>query len=400
MIRNFSFKLCLLVLFVRPGSGHWLCAGDNEFNTAATEDEVKIVSSNLSHASEWSMHRGSPQLQGLARGRISENPALRWSFDTGDSIKSSAAIVGNRIFIGSDSGKVHALDLDSGHEIWSYATEGPIEATPCVVNETVFTGSSDSFLYALDINTGKLKWKYQTGDKIMGGANWALNPMGDNVWILFGSYDGALHCVDAESGALIWKHQTEYFVNGTPAILEESKVVFGGCDSHIYILRLEDGTELKRIESGAYIASSIAIFDERGFVGHYNNDVLSFDLKAGSILWTYSDNNYPYFSSAAVTAEYVVIGSRDKRLHCINRNSGKGEWQFQTLGPIDSSPVVCDNKIIFGSRDGHLYILNLKTGKEAWSYDIGAPVTSSPAMGDGKIVIGSEDGSVYMFDAG
>ena len=381
------------------GSGPTLSGDVGKSESASAIKENEIIAKNRGQPKGWPMHRGGPQLNGQVIESVTENLKLSWVFDTGAPIKSSAAIEHDLIFIGSDTGKVHALEINSGLEIWSFVTEGQVEATPCVVNDTVYIGSSDNYFYALSMMTGELKWKYRTEGRILGAANWVLNPNGNGYWILFGSYDGSLYCVDAETGQTVWKHKTEYYVNGTPAITQGGEVVIGGCDAYIYILRLTDGAELRKFDSGAYIAGSIAVADGSGYVGHYNNEVLAFDLKSVEILWTYGKNNFPYFSSAAVTPDRVVIGSRDKQLHCINRFTGKGLWQFQSQGTIDSSPVVCGNFIIFGSSDGRLNSVNLSDGKIVWSYDIGAPVTASPAFAHGKIVIGSEDGSVYVFDA-
>ncbi len=82
-----------------------------------------------------------------------------------------------------------------------------------------------------------------------------------------------------------------------------------------------------------------------------------------------------------MTADRVIIGGRDKRLHCIDRATGKGVWTFQTRGQVDSSPVICGDAIIVGSEDGRLYCVNLADGKERWAYEIGAAVTASPGGG-------------------
>ena len=163
------------------------------------------------------------------------------------------------------------------------------------------------------------------------------------------------------------------------------------------MLGLAKGEKIKEIEAGAYIAASGALVDGKLYVGHYENAFLCVDLKEGKIAWTYKDRAFPYFSSPAVTQEFVVVGGRDKRLHCIRRATGEGVWTFATRGKVDSSPVVAGDKIIVGSDDGRLYMVSLATGKELWNYEIGQPVQSSPAVVDGHIVVGSEDGSVYCF---
>ena len=346
---------------------------------------------------DWPMHRGGPQLQGISKEAAPTKPELAWTFTAGKPVKGAAAIAQGRVFFGDDGGTVHAVDLASGKAQWTFKTEGAIEATPLVLDGTVFIGSSDANLYALDAATGAVKWKYATGDKILGGANHAKNPAGEGNWILVGSYDSSLHCVDATTGKAVWTAPTDNYINGTPALLPTGEVLFGGCDSFIHVLQLADGKELRQIESDAYIASSVAVADGLGYVGNYGNLVLGFDAKGGAMLWKYRERNFPYFSSAAVTADRIVIGGRDKRLHCIDRAKGTPVWHFQTRGAVDSSPVVCGDAILVGSEDGRLYCVGLADGKERWAYEIGAPVTSSPAVSGGRVVIGSEDGNVYCF---
>lgn len=352
------------------------------------------------HGADWPMHRGGPQLQGRAEMAAPAKPDLAWTFSAGKPIKGGAAIAGGRVFVGDDEGIIHAVEFATGKEIWKFKTEASIEATPLVLKDVVYLGSGDGNVYALEAATGKLKWKYETGDKVMGGANHAKNPNGDGEWLLVGSYDTNLHCIDAETGKVVWTHATDNYINGSPALFSTGEIVFGGCDSFIHVLQISDGKELRQIDSEAYIASSVAIMDGLGYVGNYGNLVISFDPngeKGSEVKWKYRDKNFPYFSSAALTADRVVIGGRDKRLHCIERATGKGVWTFQARGQVDSSPVICGDAIIVGCEDGRLYCVNLADGKERWAYEVGAAVTASPAAADGLVIVGAEDGNLYAF---
>lgn len=198
---------------------------------------------------DWIMHRGGPQLQGVAAMPAPAEPKVAWTFSAGKPIKSGAAIAGGRVFIGDDAGVVHALELATGKEIWTFKTEGAIEATPLVLNDVVYIGSSDAKLYALGAADGKPKWTYETGDKLLGGANFAKNPKGEGTWILVGSYDSNLHCVDAATGKAVWTAPTDNYINGTPALLETGEVLFGGCDSFVHVVQLADGKEIRQIST-------------------------------------------------------------------------------------------------------------------------------------------------------
>ena len=157
------------------------------------------------------------------------------------------------------------------------------------------------------------------------------------------------------------------------------------------------GKKQKEIEAGAYIAASGALVDGRLYVGHYENAFLCVDLREGKIAWSYKDRAFPYFSSPAVTTDRVIVGGRDKRLHCLKRATGEPVWVFATRGKVDSSPVVAGDRIVVGSDDGRLSIVSLAEGKELWNYEIGQPVQSSPAVVDGAFIVGCDDGSVYCF---
>src|ERR1700745_571249 len=87
---------------------------------------------------DWPMSRGQPALLGVAAGSLPKKPAMVWSFKTGRPVRSSAAIVGDRVFIGDNDGNCYALNLADGKKIWACKTEGPVESGPLVINGRVF----------------------------------------------------------------------------------------------------------------------------------------------------------------------------------------------------------------------------------------------------------------------
>jgi len=138
-------------------------------------------------AADWPMYRGAPPLTGVASDTLPARLSLLWSFKTGGPVKSSAAIVGGRVFVGSDDGDVYAIDLASGKKLWSFKAGGPVESSPLLLDGKVYVGSSDANLYCLRADSGAQVWKYATGDKILGAPNWCKSPKGDATWIVVGS---------------------------------------------------------------------------------------------------------------------------------------------------------------------------------------------------------------------
>src|SRR5262245_31030402 len=295
-------------------------------------------SGSVCDAGDWPMFRGSPELTGVAEGSLPEKPKLIWRFKTGGPVKSSPAVVHDRVFVGSGDGTIYALQLTGGTNLWSFKTGGEVESSPLVLNGSVFVGSSDNFLYALDAETGAVKWKYETGDKILGAPNW--DKTGGNVHILVGSYDFKLHCVDAATGKSNWVYETANYINGSPAVTK-GQAVFGGCDGLLHLIDMTDGHQIREIPAGAYIPGSAALADGMAFVGQYENRFLCVDLKEGKVVWEFKDRNFPYVATPAVGRDQVLFGGDDKLLHCVKRSDGTSLWSFPTRGKVQSSPVIC-----------------------------------------------------------
>ena len=74
-------------------------------------------------------------------------------------------------------------------------------------------------------------------------------------------------------------------------------------------------------------------------------------------------------------------------------------WEFETGGPVKSSPVVVDGIVYVGSDDGFLYALDAEDGAVVWKFETGAPVRSSVTVADGGVYFGSNNGLLYSLSA-
>ncbi len=372
----------------------------------------KATSQPARQIRDWPMFRGNPQLTGVAACDLPNRPVVLWKQQAGETVTSSAAIVGGEVFVGSEDGIVLALDLDTGAVKWRYRTTwtsddpkgatqpaapedepGPaVRASPCVYGDTVFFGDEDGVFHAVEKASGRVRWTFRAGGEIISSANC----VGDRI--LFGAYDGCLYCLSPDSGKLLWKYKTEGPVHGTPAVAGD-RVVVAGCDARFHIVRLRDGAPMVQVDAGDRSAASPAVRGETVFIATLGSSVMALDVVSGKTLWTYApkDRSLPFHGSAAVNDRYVIVGGRDKRVHALDPKNGAIRWTFKTKGGVDSSPVMVGDRVFFGSSDGHLYALELETGRKVWQFETGAPISASPAISADHLVIGSEDGVVYCF---
>src|SRR5687767_1817797 len=164
-------------------------------------------------AAEWRQFRGTPQLAGASSTTLPATLKLLWTYDAGDVIDSSAAIVDGVVYIGGGNGDLLALDLASGKLRWKYTTGNLIgESSPAVGDGVVYIGDLGGLLHAVSVKDGSRLWTFQSGSEIKS------SPVIAGDVVLAGSYDSHLYGVDVKTGKPRWKVQTNGMVHATPAV--------------------------------------------------------------------------------------------------------------------------------------------------------------------------------------
>lgn len=365
---------------------------------SAPGDAPKPQASN-----SWSSFRHDLGQTGVATSSLPAQLDLLWEVTLGDQILATSAIVGDFVYVPCLSGELFCLDRKTGKKVWTYKTVEVVEknsfapgfkSSPTVAGDSIYLGDEEGVFHAVDRKTGKGRWKFTTGGEIYSSAAVV------DGRVIFGSYDNRLHCLNEKDGSIAWQYETQGYVHCAPAIVDGVTFI-AGCDEHLRGIDIKTGQQVVEIPLQTYLIASPAIVGEMLYVGTYASEVVAVDWKKKEIVWRYTDgeSEQPFHSSASVTAQFVVLGGRDRMVHAINRSTGRKEWTFQTRAKVDSSPAIVGDRVFIGSGDGNLYALSLKDGKELWKFNAGKPISAGPAVGEGVLVIGSEsrDGKVYCF---
>ncbi|NOT61810.1 MAG: PQQ-binding-like beta-propeller repeat protein [Acidobacteria bacterium] len=348
-------------------------------------------------ADAWPQFRGDPTLTGVSPTTI--NPQLKqmWATTCGEIIESSAAILDATVYIGAGlpnaKGAMLALGLWDGKVKWRYASDDPIgDSSPTVANGLVFAGDLGGVFHAVNAANGQGVWKYKTDGEIK------CSPIVVGDKVLIGSYDGTLYCFEARTGKTAWRVKTDNYVHGTPCLIN-GIAYFAGCDEIFHGIRVSDGKEVVRLPGIGNTGASVAAVGEQVFFGNFSNEVLSYNLATRRRVWRYlhPQRQFPFYSSAAVLDGKVILGGRDKVVHCLNAATGKELWSFRTQARVESSPAVASGRVYVGSNDGRLYVLDVNTGAKLWEFNAGQAISASPALAGGRVVIGAQDGKLYCF---
>ncbi len=343
-------------------------------------------------ADSWPQFRGNLLLSGYSSSRVGNMRHL-WAADAGESVESSAAVAGGAVFVGTQRGELVSVNLGDGGVRWRYGAGNPIgESSPAVSRGVVYVGDLSGVMHAVRAADGQKVWTFKTGAEIKS------SPVVVGTRVLFGSYDTHLYCLSTANGRLLWKLKTGGQVHSTPGVAEGIAYVTG-CDEILRAVRIATGREAFQIRSGAYTGASPALRAGNAFYGTFNNEVLGVNLISKQIGWRYSnrDRQFPFYSSPAMIDARVVVGGRDKLVHCLDAYTGRAFWTFPTQARVESSPAIAADRVFVGSNDGRLYVLDFGSGRKVADFNLGAPVSASPAVASGRVVVGSQDGKLHCF---
>ena len=344
------------------------------------------------------------------------SPELDWPEQ---GVCSSPAVEDNRLYYVTNRAELVCLDTSGfsdgnngpyKNEIHTGATDADIiwkldmrnelgvtqhnmaNSSPAVWENLVFLGTSNgrdeygesvpspeapSFL-AVDKNTGKVVWKDSSpGDRILHG-QWASPALGevDGVMqVFFPGGDGWLYGFEARTGKNLWKFdlnpkdavwpKTRNSIISTPVFQNEKVFLASGQDP----------------ENGSGVGHMYCIDPaKRG------------DITETGRVWHF-DKILRTVSTAAITEDLVFISDFAGFLHCIDTQSGKHHWTYDTFAAIWGSPFAADGKVYIGDEDGDIAIL--EAGKEMKliaEINMGRAVYSTPVAANGVLYIMSRDG--------
>lgn len=361
----------------------------------------------------WSILSGLPSAQ-------STELELRWQHATEGLIRSSPAVADSTVFVGSDDGRLYALDAASGALIWQHQTDGPVFSSPVVADGIVYVGSEDGRLYALDSATGNRVWQYATGASILTSPAVGTPAAGEGL-VFVSSHDGYLYAFSAAYGAMVWRYATAFPEASSPVfapggvIDQQTCVTQGavtGCPTTDGVL-IGVGTEVHAIDAATgnplwsydatdYVWSSLTATDRFHYAGSADGFLHALDNE-GALVWRYPTGNAIYSSPTAV-AGVLYVASLDRYLYALNAIRGELLWRLDTARGIYSSPTVSQGVAYVASSDDHLYAVNTSTGELlartlAGQGDQGSHMPwSSPTVAGDLVYVGGDDGSLYAFE--
>jgi len=327
---------------------------------------------------------------------------VRWRFDAGWTIASSAAAAGETVVFGDASGTVRALRIADGSIAWEFKTDEPVYSTPAFGGDRVLFGSTDGSIYALDSRTGTLVWKILTGGPVV-----ACPRIVDGV-VYIGSSDRVFRAVELATGRPVWSHDgIEGFVEAKP-LVSDDRVVFGAWDGCLYALDRKTGKLVWKWQGDrpSQFYSPAACWPVaaggRVFIVAPNPWMTAIDLATGREIW--GTDNWAVRESIGLSedGQRVYVRTTDGIVAAIDSSADGSDAVWETdvgIGSdINSAQLVeKDGVVFYGTKNGLLLALDAATGAVKWKHRVGVALlnTVTPLSGR-EVVVTDFDGRVSL----
>jgi outer membrane protein assembly factor BamB len=321
-------------------------------------------------------------------------------------------IAGDTLYVNTMDGRVLALNPDSGSRKWDYQPTGQsgtassftcassslvgglFYGAPAVANGMVYVAFHTGKVYAINAESGAQVWDYDLRSTVSGGV-----AVGNDT-IFVGAANGKLTALDASNGSFKWEFTTKDEVWATPAVVD-GVVYFGSLDHNLYALNAADGSKKWAFPTGGEIASTPLVIQGVIYIGSFDNRFYAVDANTGTQKWVFEGAGNWFWSQAAYGNGTIYTGSLDHNVYALDAGTGTMVWPkpFDAGSLVKASPAITGGVLVVVSEVGKVYGLDSKTGEKKWEFDnIKAKVLSPLDAAGGVVYINSQDNKLYALD--
>jgi outer membrane protein assembly factor BamB len=347
---------------------------------------------------EWAQYGYSKDRRRYLATQAGVRPPFKrkWAWDAHVLLEYPPIIVGDRLFITANDGRVVALNRENGKIVWKRDMGYLAASSPAYGDKRIYVtilerrrGLRAGRVSALRARDGKLVWSRPLASRT------ESSPVYDDGRIYFGAENGSVYAMRAGDGNVSWKYHASGPVKGGLA-LADGKLYFGAYGGSVYALWQRSGKVAWTagtkganfgLSAGNFYATPAVGFG-RVFIGNTDGNMYSFSSETGELAWRRGTGSYVYGSAAVAQVPggkpTVYFGSYDGTFYALDARSGDTRWTHEDGGKISGGATVVGN-IVYYSNWGKRNTTGLgaSTGRKVWASDSGA---YNPVISDGESI--------------
>ncbi len=292
---------------------------------------------------------------------------------------SGGTVSGGTLFVGSNEGRLVALNLSDESRLWSeplkQVSQGGIFGCSPAMGGGCGAGSAGVAIYGTPVVYGEL--------------------------VYIAGYNGKIYAYNTEGLALRWVYPREDylepFVGGLVAA--DGKLYIGSENGKVYALDTATGDNLWEFQTGDKIWGTLAVYGDTLYIGSFDKKLYALNTADGSKKWEFAAEG-SIIATPLVYNDVVYIGSFDRHMYALNAFDGSLKWKFMGENWFWAEPVVVNEVIYAPCLDGNVYALKVATGAKLNGYALESPVSSRPVVVDDSVIIATRKGVIYSLATG
>lgn len=272
----------------------------------------------------------------------------------------------NKVFIGSENGKVYALDAQTGELSWQASIKGEVINAPAIESDVVVVNSASGIMKAMNADNGEELWKIEQDVPAL-TLRGISAPVIASGGVLIGTGKGGVSVYLVDSGQQGWSTD---------------------------IGEATGSTELERVID---VDSAPIVFGDKVYAVSSRGNLAAIDLKSGRVLWK---RQYSSYRQISIYRNTIFLTNVRGHVYAIDRINGIERWSNLALANRGvTGPAIIDDYVVVGDFEGYLHWLNQETGELVARHKVdGSGIHATPTVVDNILYSQSVDGDLQAIE--
>lgn len=273
-------------------------------------------------------------------------------------------LLADRLIAADRSGKVAAVDVNTGKIIWRTDLDVLISGGVGGNAEYHFVTTRDGEVIELSA-TGELLWKQKISSESL------VPPVVASDRVIVRSVDGSVVALSLTDGKQLWVYTRDVpplsLRGNSVPLVDDARVYVGLDNGRMVVLDVDDGHSLfdvpVAVSSGRSEIERLNDVDgdtrlDRNllYIASYQGRVIALDVRRGQLLWTRKISTY---TGVDVGASSLFVADDRDHIWAMDRENGATMWKQEKLQARQlTRPSVMGDNLVVGDYAGYLHWLS------------------------------------------
>ena len=297
--------------------------------------------------------------------------------------------VGSGLVVVPGREQLSVLDADSGDRLRSVTVSGGVFDTPALVDRQALVGTFSGGLAAVDLDTGERRWQAGAPSRaypptVAGGTAYVTARRWNG-----GEEPGVVAAVDIESGESRWELSLNAEPTAPPGVRDG--VVYAGTNrGRVHAIDAASGDRRWRESVGDWVTRGPTAAADGIYAVVLGTGIVKL-TREGTVAWRSAAGGQ---TNPVLTDDVAVVGTQDGVV-AVGRSDGQTRWRADTDAGIEFDVRVTDGRVAAGDRYGTLHTFDTGSGDRVRRRSFRPDRMRGPVVGPRTVAGGSRDGGTY-----